>query len=432
MLWLELGFGVLTLLLVALGIFSTTRLDEISEDARVQVEIARPRAAATRELEIHGLGYALNVRSVLDGFAVARSLAEEDVANVAINLAQYKLLARNPEEHELAARFAARWGQLHALGETILAAGQATPEEKASFLQLRLALMRLLDDEMQPDALASQDRRTGATRSNLDWTKGITLLLLFACVSIALVTSVSVARKLRRTQQELMLKERLAVLGQVAGSVAHHVRSPLCVIQNSVFFLEQSIPPDSGQMHEVLGEMKRAVANSNHIITEMLDYVREPSSLHSACSIGEGVSRALQLVALPGTIQLQNLTSEATGFEVQANLDRLTRILANLIQNAADAMPQGGQVAIHASRKGDDKVCVEVRDTGCGIPPENLAKVFDPLFSTRIRAVGLGLAIAQRYAKADGGSLSVESEVGRGTTFRLTLPVAQERSPEKP
>lgn len=421
MLWFWVGFGLLTLLLLVLGAFFTMRLGEISANARVQVEIARPRAVATRELEIHSLGYALNVRSVLDGFAEARKMADEDVANVAYNLAEYERLAKSALEHQLSAKFGTRWSQLHELGERMLAAGHASPEEMASLLHLRLQLEQLLDGEMQPDAFASQDTRTDATLSNLKSTRDVTSLLLIACLGIALATSLSVANKLRRTQQELIRRERMATLGQLAGSVAHHIRSPLCVIQNSIYFLEQSHPIADQSVREVLAEMKRSVRKSDLIITQMLDYVREPSVHCKVFPIGNAISHALQLVDIPDSVHIRPLPNESLDTAVRAQPDQVTSILVNLIENAIQSMPAGGDLDVSVTEEGSEKLCVQVRDTGCGIPEENLTSVFNPLFSTRIKGIGLGLAIAQRYADSNRGALSVDSQVGRGTTFRLTL-----------
>jgi two-component system, LuxR family, sensor kinase FixL len=221
-------------------------------------------------------------------------------------------------------------------------------------------------------------------------------------------------------RRELMRRERLATLEKLAGSVAHEIRTPLCVIKNSVFFLEQYFPQNDATMREVLAEIRRAIANSDQIITEMLDYVREPTSKKCVFPIGDAISRALQSVQLPHTVRLQ-VNGGPAAIAVHANLDQVTRVLVNLIQNALQAMPRGGELEIGASREHGGKVSVMIRDTGSGIPEQDIAKIFDPLFSTKVRGIGLGLSIAQRYAQLNGGQLSVESQIGAGTTFRLVL-----------
>lgn len=232
---------------------------------------------------------------------------------------------------------------------------------------------------------------------------------------------VSSMAELRQSQQELLRKERLAVLGLMAGTVAHEIRTPLSVLQNSLYFLETSLPKATQTTLEVLDEMKRAVRTSNRIISEMLDFVNEPSPVRSAFPVGDALSAALKMVPIPKAISFPEITAEATEIEVNANLDQITRILINLLQNAVQAMPNGGDLKIGVCREDDGRISIRVSDTGCGIPPENLTKIFEPLFSTKTTGIGLGLAIARRYAELNGGALTVESESGRGTSFRLLL-----------
>lgn len=231
-------------------------------------------------------------------------------------------------------------------------------------------------------------------------------------------------RDLHLAQEELVRKERLATLGKLAGSVAHEIRTPLSIIQNNLRFLVLTLPSSDPELRDVLAEMVRAVGNSDHIITEMLDYVREPVGSNSAFPIRKVVSDALHRVPLPQTVQFRGPDGSASAIEVRGNQDQITRLLINLFQNAIQAMPQGGTLEMNARREEGGKVRLSVLDTGCGIPEENLKRVFEPLFSTKIKGIGLGLAIAQRYAQLNGGSLSVESKVGQGTTFWLILNAA--------
>jgi len=230
-------------------------------------------------------------------------------------------------------------------------------------------------------------------------------------------------RELREAQDELVRKERLATLGQLAGGVAHELRTPLSVMRNSVYYLEHVLPQGDPTIRDILGEMQRAVVGSDHIIGEMLDFVREPSHETRVFPIGLAITRALQLAPPPQTILFDGPFGE-TGAEVRANQDQVTRILINLIQNAIQAMSHCGGLEIMVNRVEGAKVCISVKDTGCGIPPENLDKIFDALFTTKTRGIGLGLAISLRYARLNQGTLLVESKVGSGTTFRLTLEAA--------
>lgn len=231
-------------------------------------------------------------------------------------------------------------------------------------------------------------------------------------------------RRLKATQDELVRKERLAVLGQLAGGVAHELRTPLNIIQNSIYFLQQTSSQQDGTTSEVFEEAGRAITSCDHIIGEMLDYVREPSRQTSVFPISDAIERALRLVPRTGTIRLAR-SGNADGALVNANQDQIIRILANLILNSVQSMPDGGQLEIAVDAMNGCKVSIEIRDTGCGIPEENLAKVFDPLFTTKARGIGLGLAVCQRYARLNLAELSASSVAGEGSTFRLVLDTTQ-------
>lgn len=228
-----------------------------------------------------------------------------------------------------------------------------------------------------------------------------------------------IREELHKAQVETSKIERLATLGRLAGSVAHEMRTPISIVQNTAFFLQQTLAPGDETVGAALAELKRAVASSNHIINEMLDYVREPTLYAADFSIGDAILSATKSVSIPQEIQSKIVSGEE--LKATANEGQITRILINLIQNAIQAMPNGGNLEMGAIAEQRDRVRVFVRDAGCGIPHENLDKIFEPLFSTKARGIGLGLAIAKRYAQLNAGELSVESQVGRGSTFWLVL-----------
>lgn len=226
--------------------------------------------------------------------------------------------------------------------------------------------------------------------------------------------------KLREAQDELVKRERLSTLGRLAGGVAHELRTPLTVIRNSLYYLKQATAEVEGVTREVFEEANRAVASCDHIIGEMLDFVREPSAETSVFRIGEAIRRALRLVPVPASVSLVR-TDAADGIQVRANEDQVIRILANLILNALQAMPNGGNLTIEAAPLDGNKVSIAVLDTGCGIPEENLGRIFDPLFTTKTKGIGLGLSVCQRYALQNRAQLSAESVAGEGSVFRLTF-----------
>jgi PAS domain S-box-containing protein len=227
-------------------------------------------------------------------------------------------------------------------------------------------------------------------------------------------------RHLQEAQTQLLRRERLAALGQLAGGVAHELRTPLGVIRNAVYYLEHTLPHNE-TMDEVLGEIQRAIGSSDHIIAEMLEFVREPSLEKKVFPLGRAIAAARRSVTSPGGIEMVGPTGEFDPW-VEANEDQVVRILINLLQNAVQAMGRQGVLQIHVeSGEEPGRVLILVGDTGCGIKPEDLGRIFDPLFTTKTRGIGLGLSISLRYAEMNNGSLSVESKVGAGTTFRLSL-----------
>jgi len=227
-------------------------------------------------------------------------------------------------------------------------------------------------------------------------------------------------RELREAQTELVRGERLSTLGQLAAGVAHELRTPLAVLRNSLYYLEAILDPDEHQVEEVFWEMRRAIASSDSIVGEMLDYVREPNQELSRFELREPVEEALGVLAIPPEIRLRRLDRDAS-VRVEAVREHLVRILTNLIQNALQAMPDGGELGIEVGRRAQEAM-VSVSDSGPGVSAENLERIFDPLFSTKVWGIGLGLAISNRYAEMNQGRLEVESSPSRGATFRLLLP----------
>ena len=443
--------------LVVLGSLSIKRLDRVFEQVRAQVEFSEPLVTATRKMEIDVLSYLANVRAFQGGYAEGRTLASQDARDVAQDVRDYERLVRTPDQRKLLERFSEQWQKLYESEEAAMTGGATNPEGSAHLAALCVALEQLLENEIQPDAFKSHNARTMATLASFEQANRVALLQFFWAVAIALAASAVVVwivlgsqaalrqsqerlrlaldssrqaegrlaaslLDLRKAQQELVRRERMATLGQVAGTVAHHIRTPLGVIQNSVYYLEHVLPPKDPKMSEVLGETRRAVRNSNHIITEMLDFVRELIARPKVFPTGQAIASALEQVAIPETIQVQVTPGESKELQVFADPEQVTRILVNLIQNAVQAMPQGGELKIRVGPGNEGKISVAVTDSGCGIPEEHLEKIFDPLFSTKLRGIGLGLPIAQRYARANGGELTVESKPGRGTTVRLVLP----------
>ncbi len=232
-------------------------------------------------------------------------------------------------------------------------------------------------------------------------------------------------RDLEEAQERLVRKEKLAVLGELSGSVAHELRNPLGIIKNSVFFLRltQKMVDDKAKEHLAL--IDREIKRSDRIIGELLDYAKEPTAQTERTSVRRLIESSLESVDIPDSIQLVLQFGEAgeEPQDVQVDPGQIERVLGNLLSNAVQAMPEGGTLSVDCRDQGSE-VWIQVRDTGVGIEEEDLEKVFEPLFTRKIYGIGLGLPLSLRYVRMNGGRLKCESRVGEGTTFHLYLPPA--------
>ncbi len=233
-------------------------------------------------------------------------------------------------------------------------------------------------------------------------------------------------RELREAQEKAVRQERLAVMGELAGSVAHELRNPLAVIMNSVYYLTMSLEDADEKIQEYLDYIEEETRSANKIITELLDFARETDQHRGRVSLAPLIKQVLTQQLVPEGVNCQlDLPDDLPDLLVDP--DQIKQVLVNLVSNACHALPEGGELRISAfsqALSGSPGVAVEVADTGVGIPPENLQKIFDPLFTTRSRGIGLGLAISQKLVEANQGEISVTSEEGKGTRFRVALPAA--------
>jgi signal transduction histidine kinase len=216
--------------------------------------------------------------------------------------------------------------------------------------------------------------------------------------------------------------ERLAAIGQVAGGVAHELRNPLNVVKTSVYYLANARNPTPQKKEEHLQRIERHVALADNVITALSNFAKLPVPNLRPVPLEACVREALEVNPLPDAVQV------TTDFQAPlppalADGDQLRIVMGNLIRNAREAMPQGGRLTL-TGRSDDDCVEVAVRDTGVGIAPENLARITEPLYSTKARGLGLGLAITRAILEKNKGSLRVTSEPGHGSTFTVRLAAA--------
>jgi signal transduction histidine kinase len=215
--------------------------------------------------------------------------------------------------------------------------------------------------------------------------------------------------------------ERLAAIGQVAAGVAHELRNPLNVVKTSVYYLVNARNPNPQKTAEHLARIERHVALADNVITALSSFAKMPVPNLRPFSVADCLREALETNELPPSVRV--VEDCAALPPALGDPDQLRIVFANLIRNARDAMPQGGTLTFSGRTLGAN-VEVDVADNGTGITPENLARITEPLFSTKARGLGLGLAIARAILEKNNGNFRVRSTPGQGTTFTVTLTAA--------
>jgi two-component system NtrC family sensor kinase len=229
--------------------------------------------------------------------------------------------------------------------------------------------------------------------------------------------------ELRGAQEELMRKERLAILGQLAGGVSHELRNPLATISNAVYYLQMTLPDADKTTKEYLDLIYQQVRSAAKIVSDLLDFSRETTADREEVAVTQLVAELLERHAPPDDVRATtHVPADLRPVFIDAR--QIGQVLDNLVTNAYQAMPEGGTLTIRAEAK-KDRVHLSVTDAGVGIPKEDMDRLFEPLFSTKPRGIGLGLAVSKIFIEANGGSIEVESEVGRGSTFTLILPTKE-------
>lgn len=231
--------------------------------------------------------------------------------------------------------------------------------------------------------------------------------------------------QLEAAQAELLHQERLATLGQLTATVSHELRNPLGTLRASVFSIAEKTRNRGLGVEPAIGRIERSVTRCDNIISELLDYTRAPVLQREALAIDQWLRQMLEEHTIPDGVHLvYDLQSDAV---VSFDPDRFRRVIVNLVDNACQSMHPGEQPAILTIRTRYTALHVEIEiaDTGTGIAPESLARVFEPLYSTRGFGVGLGLTIVQQIVEQHNGTITIHSEVGRGTQVWISLPSAQ-------
>jgi len=232
--------------------------------------------------------------------------------------------------------------------------------------------------------------------------------------------------ELREMQERLVRSEKLAVLGQLAGGVGHELRNPLGAIKNAAYFLNMALKRPEPEVKETLEILDKEVATSERIVSSLLDFARPKPPTRRKMDINEVVQEVLSGAKVPDNVKVVRQLDESLP-EIMADPDQLGVVFSNIIRNGIQAMPEGGQLAVKSEIFRPGWVAVSITDTGVGIPPKEKHKVFEPLFTTKAKGIGLGLAVTSTLVVGHGGTIEVQSKLGKGSTFTVRLPISEEK-----
>ena len=228
--------------------------------------------------------------------------------------------------------------------------------------------------------------------------------------------------QIRDAQEAVARSDRLAALGQLSAGLAHELRNPLGTIRASSDMLNHNISRENETAREVAGFISSEVDRANSLITRFLQFARPLQLQLDTADLSQTIDRAIALVEreASGTAIYRNYAPEMAPFPFDAEL--MERVFYNLVLNAVQATAPGGAVTVK-TRAAVGTVEVAVIDRGTGIDPKNLETIFNPFFTTKPDGVGLGLAIVSKIVDEHGGKITVESEPGKGSIFRVLLPM---------
>lgn len=238
-------------------------------------------------------------------------------------------------------------------------------------------------------------------------------------------------KRVEEANSLLLRQERLAALGTVAAGVAHEVRNPLSSISGAARIIQEAHPPESEE-HSLAKLIGQEVKRLDKVVGDLLDVSRQDTLHVRSFALHECLDKARTMLHPELTRQGVVFNAEAVPADLRlcADFDRLLQVLLNLFLNALQAMPQGGQLTCTArpvyTDKAAPKLELEVTDNGSGMNPEMQENIFSPYVTGKAQGTGLGLSIVHKIVQAHGGSISVRSTLGVGTTFSLTLPLQQE------
>lgn len=266
--------------------------------------------------------------------------------------------------------------------------------------------------------------RTRVKTGEIIWSMEVVNSIIYKGKRAVLSNYIDITER-KTVEEQLIVSERLATLGQFSGNISHELRNPLGVIGSSVYFLEMKLKDAEDKVHEHLNRIKSSVDKSAAIIESLLNLTRMKEPNLTRLVVNDVISDALVTTKL-----LKSITVVREDFDpealVEADHEQLRMALKNIFRNAGDAMQGEGTLRI-ALGVTEDEIEISITDTGPGISDENLDKVFQPLFTTKTQGIGFGLSITRTIIEKHGGKIMACSAEGTGACFTISLPRASTR-----
>ena len=248
-------------------------------------------------------------------------------------------------------------------------------------------------------------------------------------VALHQILDIELAIMLETYREDLVAKnraaERLATIGQFSASIGHELRNPLGVIESSLFLLRQHLGPDAAAVPHVAKHLNRIggeVTRASKTITDLLDLARDRPPRRAPTDLQALIQSAADAAQLAPNVAV-SVTAVPDDLALDVDPDQFRQVLVNLFMNAAQAMPRGGRILVRAQAQPEAASQVRVSDDGPGIPSDMRHRLFEPLFTTKAKGSGLGLALCRRIMEAHGGSIDLEVSP-TGTSFLLLIPSA--------
>lgn len=228
----------------------------------------------------------------------------------------------------------------------------------------------------------------------------------------------------KKLQGKLIQSEKMAAMGQMAAGIAHEINNPLNSILGYATYLLESVDKKS-PVRDELNRIASAGHRCKEIVKRFLDLARETPQRMEPIDVKEAVGDALSMCHHAiSSLKIRVREKVRNGLLINGDMRQIEEVFMNIILNACDAMKDGGELSIGAGME-DSLIKIRIADTGCGIPSEDLPRIYNPFFTTKEpgKGTGLGLAVSHTIIKNHGGTIDCQSIVGKGTTFTITFPI---------